>query len=117
MTDLDTAALRDAIAADARLAAYVERTVAEAPPLTAEQRDRIALLLRGSDKPMRREPSQADRDRWAAEAAARAERGRREAAVRKAVREAQACAVCGVPQPGHMPASMAQHGWEPRGDL
>lgn len=29
----------------ARLADYVARTVAEAPPLTAEQRERVALLL------------------------------------------------------------------------
>jgi hypothetical protein len=29
------------------LEAYVARIVAEAPPLTAEQRDRIAMLLRG----------------------------------------------------------------------
>ena len=29
-----------------RLAAYVAKTVAQAPPLTAEQRDRIAALLR-----------------------------------------------------------------------
>ncbi|SFS15703.1 hypothetical protein SAMN04487783_2107 [Agrococcus baldri] len=31
----------------ARLAEYVERVVAEAPPLTPQQRDRIASLLRG----------------------------------------------------------------------
>ncbi len=31
----------------ARLAEYVRRVVAEAPPLTPDQRDRIALLLRG----------------------------------------------------------------------
>lgn len=30
-----------------RIAEYVERVVAEAPPLTPEQRDRIATLLRG----------------------------------------------------------------------
>lgn len=29
-----------------KLAQYVARTVADAPPLTAEQRDRIAALLR-----------------------------------------------------------------------
>lgn len=32
-----------------RLADYIEATVRMAPPLTAEQRDRLALLLRGSD--------------------------------------------------------------------
>jgi len=32
--------------AAANIAAFVERTVAAAPPLTAEQRDRLALLLR-----------------------------------------------------------------------
>lgn len=31
-----------------RLAAYVARVVAEAPPLTAAQADRLALLLRGA---------------------------------------------------------------------
>lgn len=30
-----------------QLAEYVKRVVAQAPPLTAEQRDRIAALLRG----------------------------------------------------------------------
>ncbi len=30
----------------AKLAAHIERVVAEAPPLTAEQRDRLAGLLR-----------------------------------------------------------------------
>ncbi len=30
-----------------RLAAHVEKIVAEAPPLTSAQRDRIAALLRG----------------------------------------------------------------------
>jgi hypothetical protein len=32
----------------ANLAAYVERVVSEAPPLTPEQLDRVAGLLRGS---------------------------------------------------------------------
>jgi hypothetical protein len=31
----------------ARLADYIRRTVDAAPPLSAEQRDRLALLLRG----------------------------------------------------------------------
>lgn len=30
-----------------RLAAYVEQKLAEAPPLTPAQRDRLALLLKG----------------------------------------------------------------------
>ena len=32
----------------ARLADYITRVVDEAPPLTGEQRDRLALLLRGT---------------------------------------------------------------------
>lgn len=32
--------------AEAKLAAYITRTVATAPPLSAEQRNRLALLLR-----------------------------------------------------------------------
>lgn len=32
----------------ARLDAYIRETVDAAPPLTAEQRDRLALLLRGT---------------------------------------------------------------------
>ncbi|MFC7925482.1 hypothetical protein [Microbacterium laevaniformans] len=32
-----------------KIAAYVERVVAEAPPLTAIQRDRITMLLSGGD--------------------------------------------------------------------
>jgi hypothetical protein len=34
--------------AAAKIAAYIERVVAAAPPLTAEQRDRLAGLLRGA---------------------------------------------------------------------
>lgn len=34
--------------AAAKLAQYVERVVAEAPPLSPEQADRIAALLRGA---------------------------------------------------------------------
>jgi hypothetical protein len=37
---------RRALAA-AKIADYIARTIACAPPLTAEQRDRLALLLRG----------------------------------------------------------------------
>ena len=46
----DHAAITDArrALAAAKLEDYVERVVAEAPPLTVEQRDKIALLLRGS---------------------------------------------------------------------
>lgn len=33
--------------AASKIAAYVQRVVAEAPPLTPAQRDRIAVLLRG----------------------------------------------------------------------
>ena len=33
----------------ARLADYVEKVVAEAPPLTPEQRDRITAILRGGE--------------------------------------------------------------------
>lgn len=33
-----------------RLADYIKRTVDEAPPLTVEQRDRLALLLRGGQR-------------------------------------------------------------------
>jgi hypothetical protein len=33
-----------------RLAAYIEKIVAQAPPLTPAQRDRLALLLRGGDQ-------------------------------------------------------------------
>ncbi len=45
----DSAALAETardLAAE-RLAAHVERVVAQAPPLTPGQRDRIAALLRG----------------------------------------------------------------------
>lgn len=33
--------------AEAKLLAYVAKTVAEAPPLTQEQIDRVSVLLRG----------------------------------------------------------------------
>lgn len=35
--------------AAAKLAAYIQRTVDAAPPLSPEQRDRLALLLRAGD--------------------------------------------------------------------
>lgn len=41
------AARRDHAAA--KITEYIERTVAAAPPLTIEQRDKLALLLRGRD--------------------------------------------------------------------
>ena len=34
-----------------RLSQYIKRVVDSAPPLTAQQRDRLALLLRGHSKP------------------------------------------------------------------
>jgi hypothetical protein len=37
-------------AAAQRLADYIEATVAIAPPLTADQRSRLALLLRGGNR-------------------------------------------------------------------
>lgn len=45
------AAARRDLAAE-RLASYVERIVAEAPPLTVEQRARITDLLRPADEPV-----------------------------------------------------------------
>ena len=34
--------------AEAKLAAFIEKVVSSAPPLTQDQRDRLAVLLRGS---------------------------------------------------------------------
>lgn len=45
----DVSQLRQQLKAE-RLADYVRRTVEAAPPLTAAQRDRIALYLRGGAK-------------------------------------------------------------------
>jgi hypothetical protein len=45
----DVSDLRAQLKAE-RLEEYIERVVSEAPPLTAEQRDRLALLLRGGDQ-------------------------------------------------------------------
>lgn len=45
--DADVSDLRQQLKAE-RLAEYVKRTVDSAPPLTEEQRDKIAALLRGS---------------------------------------------------------------------
>lgn len=44
----DTTELRRQLKAE-RLAEHIARVVAEAPPLTPEQRDRLAVLLRGGD--------------------------------------------------------------------
>ncbi len=49
-TILGERALADPLPAPDPLAAYVAATVAQAPPLTVEQRDRIAALLRGGGK-------------------------------------------------------------------
>ena len=46
--DADVTELRRQLKAD-RLADYINRVVDAAPPLTVEQRDRLALLLRGGD--------------------------------------------------------------------
>lgn len=42
----DVTELRRQLRAE-RLADYIERTVDASPPLTADQRDKLALLLRG----------------------------------------------------------------------
>jgi hypothetical protein len=47
--DPDLIAARENLKA-ARLEAYIEKVVDSAPPLSAEQRDRLALLLRGGDQ-------------------------------------------------------------------
>lgn len=44
--DADTTELRRQLKAE-RLEVHIAKTVAEWPPLTPEQRDRLALLLRG----------------------------------------------------------------------
>lgn len=48
--DLRCAAVQDArrALAEEKIKTCIERTVAAAPPLTNEQRDRLALLLRGA---------------------------------------------------------------------
>lgn len=48
--DPDLIAARRNLSAE-RLAMYIKRAVDTAPPLSAEQRDRLALLLRGGDAP------------------------------------------------------------------
>ena len=49
--------------ASEKIAAYIERTVAEAPPLTTEQRSRLAALLTGATGPREsRRPASVDRD-------------------------------------------------------
>lgn len=44
----DVTELRRQLKAE-RLAEYIEKVVDAAPPLTTEQRDKLALLLRGGD--------------------------------------------------------------------
>jgi hypothetical protein len=44
--DADVADLRQRLKAE-RLEEYISRVVAEAPPLTPEQRDKLAAILRG----------------------------------------------------------------------
>lgn len=46
--DPDLIAARNRLKAE-RLELYIEKIVSEAPPLSNEQRDRLALLLRGGE--------------------------------------------------------------------
>lgn len=47
--DADVTELRRQLKAE-RLAEHIAKVVAEAPPLTDEQRDRLAVLLRGGGR-------------------------------------------------------------------
>lgn len=97
----------------AEIDAYVTRVVAEAPPLTDEQRDRIAVLLRpaadGHD-PRRalhiERALEAERKAW--EAKAKSEASLKEA--RRFAASLLLCDVCSIPPEGHYKKG---HEWVP----
>lgn len=96
-----------------RLDEYVARVVASFPPLSAEQIDRIAVLLRGGPIPKQnREPSAADIERRQKEAEAEKEHQR----VRKLAESITACDVCSVPLDKHAFAESSSeiqsHKWQ-----
>lgn len=89
---------------------YIRRTVDAAPPLTPEQRDRLAILLRG--QPPRRTPETPS----AAEIRRRALEVDRAQAERDAKRQAAeilACAYCGHPPTAH-DSHLFSHAWQPK---
>lgn len=93
---------------------HIDRVVAEAPPLTEEQRDRIAGIFRGGKTAptVQKSPRQIEREK---EAADRAEKARK---VREAVERMSACAVCELPEVAHRVHAAASpfgfHEWEPK---
>lgn len=84
-----TDARRDLAAA--KIAAYIEKVVAEAPPLTDAQRDRLSAII-GAGLPSTAPPLPDPRR----EAQARLDAARH--AFRTALTD---CAVCGIPEQGH----------------
>lgn len=84
------------------VAAAVERVVAEAPPLTDEQRDRIGFLLHGRNQPYT--PPEEPTERELA-------RARLTAEAKRIAEEVQACVICGVPIFVH--PKVRGHEWEP----
>lgn len=92
----------------AYLEAEVQRALATAPPLTDEQADRIAALLRPSSPPPPDLVAERRRD-----AEASRTRDRHGTFTREAARMAAACAICGTPDFVH-PKGEGVHAWQPR---
>lgn len=84
--------------------AHIRQVVSEAPPLTNEQRDRIALILRG-DAPLPYWPAPVEPTEQELQRAKLTETAKRIAA------ELQACVICGTPIFVH--PKVRGHEWEP----
>lgn len=86
---------------------WVAAIVAAAPPLSDDQRDRIASILRcGSDlayQPLVERQEIDEQFRHRQELAAE---------IKRAARDLQACAICGAPSFAH-PYDHWKHEWEP----
>ena len=96
-----------------RIAAYVEKSVAEAPPLTDAQRDRIAALLLPTSKGREDAARRVRLRETEAETARLAEEHRHQYGLAEARRLAAAvmrCDVCNLPPEAHVTGS---HRWEP----
>jgi hypothetical protein len=84
---------------EANLEEYVARAVAEAPPLTEEQRERIVALLGVSGAPRAPLPSEKDRAEKVEAERRRREDEKRTKAIATGVSE---CRSCGRPRAAHV---------------
>lgn len=99
----------------ARLAEHIEKVVAQAPPITDAQRDRLAVLLYGGVLPQKPRP-ETENERRAREE--REERDRKAKSIRDYAASLLACAICGIPEVAHRiqqtNSALGFHDWQPQ---